>query len=176
MLRNILILNNFLHTARHLPRVLILACALLAAALADARADAPPLAGDLAATLKLAREQRVPLFVAFTLKRCPYCNRARREYWQPMHESAQWRAKTLMVEVMLDAEPALALTDFDGNKTTPREFAKRFGIRSVPTVIVFDTLGTPAAEPIVGLASADFYGAYLEHAIEQGLNKVRTSR
>lgn len=139
-----------------------------------AYADAPPLTNDLAAALKLAREQRVPVFVAFTLKRCPYCVAARRDYWKPMHESAEWRAKTLMVEVMLDGTPAL--TDFGGNATTAREFAKRFGIRSVPTVIVFDHQGKPAGEPVVGLASADFYAAYLERAIEQGLAKVRTSR
>lgn len=152
----------------------ILACAMSAAFTIDARADAPPLISDLAATLHLAREQRVPVFVAFTLKRCPYCIRARREYWQPMHENPAWRTKTLMVEIMLDGEPAL--TDFDGAKTTAREFAKRFGIRSVPTVIVFDHQGKPAGDPVVGLASADFYAAYLERAIEQGLAKVRTSR
>lgn len=150
---------------------LILACV---AVTPSAYADAPPLANDLAATLKLAREQRVPVFVAFTLKRCPYCIAARRDYWKPMHESAEWRAKTLMVEIMLDGEPALI--DFDGVKTTAREFAKRFGIRSVPTVIVFDHQGKPTGDPVVGLASADFYGAYLERAIEQGLAKVRTLR
>jgi thioredoxin-related protein len=174
MFRNILILNSFFGEIARGLGATILACALLAAATADARADAPPLTSDLAATLKLAREHRVPVFVAFTLKRCPYCIAARRDYWTPMHESAAWRAKTLMVEVMLDGEAALI--DFDGEKTTPREFAKRFGIRSVPTVIVFDTQGKPAAEPVIGLASADFYAAYLERAIEQGLAKVRTSR
>lgn len=145
----------------------------LAAAL-PAHAEPPPLTHDLAAAAKLAREQNVPLFVAFTLKRCPYCNTARRDYWQPMNESAEWRAKTRMVEVMLDGEPALR--DFAGKATTVREFAKRFAVRFTPTVIVFDTAGVPAAEPVVGLASADFYGAYLERAIEQGLNKVRESK
>jgi thioredoxin-related protein len=139
-----------------------------------ARAEPPPLVQDLAAAGKLASERGVPLFVAFTLKRCPYCIRARREYWTPMNESAEWRAKTMMVEVMLDGEPALR--DFEGAATTVREFGKRFGIRSVPTVIVFDKQGKPAAEPVVGLASADFYGAYLEHAIDAGLAKVRASR
>lgn len=165
-----LILKNILHGARGALMASILACA----PVGTAHAEPPPLTSDLAAAVARAREQRVPLFVAFTLKHCPYCNRARREYWQPMHESAEWRAKTLMIEVMLDGAPELR--DFDGNATTAREFGKRYGIRSVPTVMVFDTQGTPAAEPLVGLASADFYGAYLERIIEQGLAKVRTSR
>jgi thioredoxin-related protein len=139
-----------------------------------ARAEPPPLTQDLAAAARLARERGVPVFVAFTLRHCPYCVRARREYWTPMNESAEWRARTLMVEVMLDGEPALR--DFDGAATTVREFGKRFGIRSVPTVIVFDAEGKAAAAPVVGLAAADFYGAYLEQAVEQGLAKMRASR
>jgi thioredoxin-related protein len=137
-------------------------------------AEPPPVTQDLAAAARLAHAQQLPVFVAFTLKHCPYCNRARREYWTPMHESTEWRAKVLMVEVMLDGEPALR--DFDGAATTVREFGKRLGIRSVPTVIVFDAEGKAAAEPVVGLASADFYGAYLERAVEQGLAKMRTSK
>lgn len=147
---------------------------MLAAAAPRAYAEPPPLTQDLAAAAQLARDKQVPLFVAFTLKQCPYCIRARREYWTPMNQSAEWRAKTLMVEVMLDGAPALR--DFNGNATTVREFGKRFNIRSVPTVIVFDTQGTPAAEPVVGLASADFYGAYLERAVDEGLAKVRASK
>lgn len=152
----------------------ILACVLLIAAARAACAEPPPVTQDLAAATKLARELRVPVFVAFTLRHCPYCNRARREYWTPMHESADWRGKTLIVEVMLDGEPALR--DFDGAATTVREFGKRHGIRSVPTVIVFDTQGKPAADAVVGLASADFYGAYLDRAIELGLAKVQARR
>ena len=172
-----MILNSFLQSAHRARYALILACAVVitfAASVTAARAGAPPVVNDLAAVIKLAREQRVPVFVAFTLKRCPYCNSARRDYWTPMHESAEWRAKTLMVEVMLDGE--LALRDFDGATTTAREFARRFNVRSVPTVIVFNTRGVPVAEPVIGFASADFYGAYLDQAVAQGLAKVRESR
>ena len=176
MLLNILILKDFLGEVRAAGRALILACAALWAVLAIAAsaAAAPPVVNDLAAALKLAREQRVPVFVAFTLKQCPYCNRARRDYWTPMHNSAEWRAKTLMVEIVLDGDAALR--DFTGSESTVREFARRHNIRSVPTVIVFDTQGTPVADALVGLASADFYGAYLERLIDQGLARVRESR
>jgi thioredoxin-related protein len=163
-----LILNDYFCAPRNALGWLILACACLATA---AQADPLLLVADLAATAKTAREQRAPVFVAFTLKRCPYCNTARREYWAPMNGSDQWRGKVVMVEVELDGAPALR--DFDGKATTARDFARRFGIRSVPTVIVFDALGVPAAAPVIGLASGDFYGAYLEQAIEAGLTKTR---
>jgi thioredoxin-related protein len=150
----------------------ILACVVIATV--PARADPPPVVNDLAAVAAQAYEQRVPVFVAFTLKHCPYCNSARREYWKPMNESTEWRATVRMVEVMLDGEQAFR--DFSGNATTVREFARRFNVRSTPTVIVFDASGTPAAEPIVGLASADFYGAYLQQAVERGLARMRRTQ
>ena len=148
---------------------LILACA---CAISAAYAEPLPLVSDLQAAAKIAQAQNAPVFVAFTLKRCPYCNTARREYWVPMNGADPWRGKVVMVELELDGAPALR--DFDGKATTARDFARRFGIRSVPTVIVFDTQGAPAAAPVIGLASGDFYGAYLEQAIETGLAKMRT--
>ena len=163
-------LNDYLCAAHRALVCLILACTCLATA---AYADPLPLVTDLAATAKTAREQSAPVFVAFTLKRCPYCNTARRDYWAPMNGSEQWRGKVVMVELELDGAPALR--DFDGKATTARDFARRFGIRSVPTVIVFDALGVPAAAPVIGLSSGDFYGAYLEQAIEAGLTKTRAS-
>lgn len=166
-----MILNDYLCRMRRALRWLILACACLATAV---HADPLPLVTDLAATAKTAREQGAPVFVAFTLKRCPYCNTARRDYWAPMNGSEQWRGKVVMVELELDGAPALL--DFAGDTTTARDFARRFGIRSVPTVIVFDALGVPVAAPVIGLAAGDFYGAYLEHAIEAGLTKTLKGR
>ena len=163
-------LKDYFCIARRVFTLLILACACLATA---AQADPLPLVSDLEAAAKMAREQRVPLLVAFTLKRCPYCNTARRDYWTPMHGSEKWRNKVIMLELELDGAPALR--DFEGKPTTPREFAKRFGIRSVPTVMVFDALGAPAASPLVGLASSDFYALYLEHAVEAGLVRMRAT-
>jgi thioredoxin-related protein len=150
--------------------VAILACAAL---LAPARAAAPPVVNDLAAVAAQAHQQGAPVLVAFTTSRCPYCMRARRDYWKPMNERADWRASVRMVEVMLDGEQSFR--DFNGSATTVREFARRFGVRGVPTVIVFDTSGTPAADPIVGYP-ADFYGAYMQQVVAAGLARMRGSK
>ena len=88
-----------------------------------------------------------------------------------MRASAQWRDKAIMLDMQLDTPDAL--TDFEGKATTVREFAKRHGIRSVPTVIVFDGDGKRVTTPLVGLQSGDFYTAYLEQAVEAGLVKMR---
>ena len=152
-------------------RPLILACAFAFTAGTVVRAEPLPLASDLAAVAQQAREQRVPVLIAFTLTTCRFCNTARREYWQPMNASEQWRGKVIMLELQLDG--AQPLRDFAGNTTTARDFARRFAVRSVPTVIVFDDQGKPASTPLVGLSAADFYGLYLEQAVESGLMKMR---
>ena len=155
--------------------VWILACACAAAAPAAAlAADGLRAADDLQATLKLARDQRAPVLLAFMLTTCPYCAIARRDYLVPMQASEQWRGKVIIREVVLDAGGTIR--DFSGNTVTAREFAKRYGIRSVPTVIVFDGSGGQANQPLVGLASSDFYGLYLEQAIEAGLLRMRNTQ
>jgi thioredoxin-related protein len=168
--RKYLIYMNYFIASRARFTLLILACTIYAT---GAAAESLPLVSDLEAAAKIAREQRAPLLVAFTLKRCPYCNTARREYWAPLNGSAQWRGKVVMVELMVDGAPDLR--DFEGKPITARDFARRHAVRSVPTVIVFDGDGIPAARPLVGLVSADFYGAYLEQAIEAGLAKTRAA-
>ena len=164
-------LNGYFRNAYRAFAALILACVCFAA---TAQADPLPLVRDLEAVAKIARAQHAPVFVAFTLKRCPYCNTARRDYWAPMNSDHAWRGKVVMVELVMDATPELH--DFEGKPTTARDFARRFGIRSAPTVIVFDANGTPATPPLVGLSSGDFYGAYLERAIEAGVTKMRAAR
>lgn len=153
----------------------ILACACFNAAAQSADARVPlRIADDLQATAQRARQQKVPVLVAFMLKTCPYCAVARRDYLEPMQADEKWRDHVIMVEVELDT--ALPLRDFDGNATTSRDFAKRHNIRSVPTVMVFDDRGMPATSPLVGLTSGDFYGLYLQQAIEAGIMKMRDAQ
>ena len=149
-------------------RLLILACACVATAV---HADPLPLASDLEAAARTAREQRAPVLIAFTLKNCPYCAIARRDHLEPLRASDKWRNKAILLELQIDGTQALR--DFSGNATTARDFARRYAVRRVPTVIVFDDQGKPAATPLVGLSSGDFYTLYLEQALESGLIQMR---
>lgn len=140
----------------------ILACAVLAAPAQAQDALAP--ADDLARVAREARDRRVPVLIAFMQQACPYCARARR-HLEPLQASAEWRGKAIMLE--LDVDSTARLRDFAGEWTTPRDFARRHRIRMVPTVIVFDERGRPAAEAVVGIASDDYYGYYVEQALKR---------
>lgn len=149
-------------------RVAIVACGLLATV--PAAAQLQP-AGDLAATAADARSRRVPVLVAFMQQSCPYCAVARRDYLLPLQNDPQWRDRVMIREI--DVDRGTALRDFSGKPTTHRAFARSLNVRRVPTLIVFDADGKPAAAPLTGLMGEDFYRLYIEQAIESGLVRMR---
>jgi len=102
---------------------------------------------------------------------CPYCERALREYLVPMSREGRWRTDAVFRQVEIDKP--LALVDFSGALTTHRAFAARRRIALSPTVLVVDPAGLEVGTPIVGLATLDFYGAYLENAFEAAFAKLR---
>jgi thioredoxin-related protein len=134
----------------------------------------PPIdvADDFVAIGKLAATRKAPIMLVFTRPECPYCTRAKKEHLEPLRVSQNYGAKILMREIVAADERAV-LRDFDGHSTTHGEFARKYDIRSVPTVLVVDPAGKPLAEPIIGLTSTDFYNLYLEQAIDAGRLALR---
>jgi thioredoxin-related protein len=135
------------------------------------RLHALPSAVDLAADAADSRRRRVPILILFDREDCPYCERALREHLVPMSHDAPWREDALFRQVEVDQ--ARPVVDFDGSATTHRALAARYAATLTPTIVVVDAAGAPLAEPVVGLLTADFYGAYLEDALKKGLAKLR---
>jgi thioredoxin-related protein len=147
---------------------LIVTWALFAAA--PAPAQLLP-ADDLAQAAATARTQRKPVLIAFMEQSCPYCAVARRDYLLPLQSDPRWQNRVLIREVEVDR--STPMRDFSGAKTTHRAYARSLGVKSVPTLIVFDPNGQPVAPPITGLLADDFYRLYIEQAIEAGLTRMR---
>ena len=152
----------------------ILACAFLVstgAAGAERVAAKLPGAGDLKADGVDARERHVPILLFFNRAGCVYCERALREYLTPMQGDPAYAGRVLFRQVEIDKP--LRLVDFAGRATTHRDFAARYRIRLTPTIWFVDGEGTALAEPIVGLPTIDFFGAYLDQRIGDSLAKLR---
>ena len=144
----------------------ILACAFFVstvAAGAERVAAKLPGAGDLKADAVDARERHVPILLFFNRAGCVYCERALREYLGPMHGDPAYAGRVLFRQVEIDKP--LSLVDFGGRATTHREFAARYKVRLTPTIWFVDGDGTVLAEPIVGLPTIDFFGAYIDQRI-----------
>jgi thioredoxin-related protein len=128
-------------------------------------------AQNFQADSRAAAKRRVPILVVFTSPSCPYCERVKNEYLVPMHKDPAYRKRVIIRELTIGA--STPLTGFDGVPTTEGAFAAAHKVFMVPTVMVFDTRGATASEPIVGMLTPDYYFGYLETAIDEGVAKVR---
>jgi hypothetical protein len=81
-----------------------------------------------------------------------------------------WGERALFRQI--DIDRPLPLTDFDGSATTHEALAARLRVRLSPTVLVVDGAGKLLARPLVGLMTVDFYGAYLETALDDAMKKL----
>lgn len=151
-----------------LMRVLILtAAALLTSAALAARAPDLPLAVNLAEDARQAALQRIPLVILFSLPGCPHCDLVRGAYLNPMQRAPAATRKAVLRQI--DVNSVAPLIGFDGHETTHGAFARLHAARLAPVVMFLDQRGGMLAEPLVGLMLPDFYGAYLENAIEESL-------
>lgn len=139
----------------------ILACVPIALSAAQ---PGLPAAADLAQDAEAMRSARMPMVVLYSQARCSYCDEAR-TYLVPMAKDPANAQRALFRQIDLDSDAAL--TDFAGQATTHRRLARTLGAKFTPTVAVLDAEGRTLGEPIVGMRLADFYGQYVENAIDE---------
>jgi thioredoxin-related protein len=130
-----------------------------------------PFSQNLQADAQLAKSRGVPLLVMFSSPNCTYCERVLNEFLLPMQRNPDYAKKVLMRQVEVGSDRKLI--DFKGKTTTNGGFAVQHNVMLSPTVIVFDYQGNEAADPVVGLGTVDYYGSFLDNAIDAGLAKVR---
>ena len=126
---------------------------------------------DLQKDAELAKAKNGVVLVMFAGEHCSYCETVLNEFLIPMSRNADYQAKLVMRKVELSSYDEIK--NFTGGKTVMRRFAGDNGVRMVPTVMLFDTHGKQLTKPMVGLTTVDYYGYYLDQAIDQSLAKVR---
>lgn len=144
--------------------------AILSCGIATARADVP-YARDLQKDAENARAVQGVVLVVFVGAHCSYCETALKEFLIPMSGNTDYLAKVVMRQV--ESTGFRDLKDFQGRKMSHRQFAGEQGARLTPTVMVFDGDGRQLTKPVVGITTLDYYGVYLDQAIDQGVEKVR---
>lgn len=112
--------------------------------------------------------------VVFVGARCPYCDLALNEVLIPTSRNPEYQRKLVMRRVQ--TRSAQVLRDFDGKRLTQGDFAKRYGVSLVPTVMLFDHQGQPLTKPMVGITTVDHYGYELDLAIEEALAKIGSTK
>ncbi|WP_411884762.1 hypothetical protein [Polaromonas sp. YR568] len=128
--------------------------------LAQARDTALPIPASLPKVAAQAAVRGEPLVLLVSLTGCPYCELVRRNYLLPARKEAGLQAWQLNV-----TDFSTPLTGFDGKVTSAAAQTKAWKATFTPTVLFLGPQGQTLAEPLVGAAIPDFYGAYLDERL-----------
>lgn len=101
---------------------------------------------------------------------CGYCKTLEEHIIKPMLRSGDYQQNVLIRK--LDIDSYYPMDDLAGKKSTPSQLASRMGVFVTPTLLFLDGDGKEVSERILGVNTLEFYGAYVDDAIEQGLRSL----
>ena len=129
---------------------------------------------DLRALGERARREGKIILMEVEASDCPYCRKLEEEILKPMLRSGDYDGNTLIVQLEIDGYGDL--TDWNGGRTTPADFARRHGVFVTPTLLFLDADGREVSKRIVGINSVDYFGAYVDEALAEGRKRMRQTR
>ena len=127
---------------------------------------------NLQADGELAKSRSIPLLIMFSQADCPFCHTLTEEILEPMLISGDYTDRVLIRELMID--DSRDLIDFSGKPIDPRAVFSRYLLYVTPSILLLDNQGNELAERQIGINTVDYYGYYLDQAIDHALSKVRS--
>lgn len=124
---------------------------------------AVPLAQDLQQTSRQAEQYCAPVLLEFAAEYCEYCVLLEEEILDPTLLDRDYDRRVLMRKVMIDGNHRLR--DFTGKTTDEGSMAAHYKVWVTPTVLFVDSSGVEIAKRLVGVSSVDYYGGYLDAAL-----------
>jgi thioredoxin-related protein len=129
-----------------------------------AQALAVQRATDLSADGAMARDSGLVILLMVSQDHCGWCDLLKREQLLPMIKSGQYRERVLIRELLID--PGEQVQDFAGRPLAGARFASRHGVYVTPTLLFLGPDGRELSPRIVGINTPEFFGWYLDRAIE----------
>ncbi len=137
-------------------------CIVMAAA---TRADGILPASDLHQEGLEAARGCKPLLLEFASSSCSYCHLLEAEVLNPTLLNRGYDGRVVMRKLMIDSNARL--TDFDGtSEVNAEQLASRYKVYVTPTLLFVDSHGREIAERMVGVTTLEFYGGYLDIALD----------
>ncbi len=96
---------------------------------------------------------RIPVVMLYSATWCSWCNAVKQEFFQHMPDDPAYRDRIILREVTIDSQSVMV--DFDGRSVTHGR-------------------GRQLAAEMVGVATLDYYGWYLDRRIAESLEKLRS--
>ena len=119
-----------------------------------------------------AQTNKLPILLMFSASYCGFCSIVKEEFLIPMKISGDYTNKVIVRIVEIDSTDDII--DIDGNKIDPEDLAERYNIQLTPTLIFVDAKGNELVQQMVGVTTVDFYGGYLDDAIDNSLGLLRS--
>ena len=133
---------------------------------------AVPLARNLEVAGQLAASDCKPLLLEFSAVACEYCRLLEIEVLNPTLLNRDYDRRVLMQKLLIDRPDRLK--GFDGDPISAEQLAQKYRVFVTPTLLFVDAQGRELAERMVGVTTLDFYGGYLDIALENARRKLRT--
>lgn len=120
----------------------------------------------------VAQEKGIPVLLEFSMHGCSFCEQVEDEVLKPMLISGDYDDKVIIRKIMIDEDTSI--TDFNGKPVAYEDLASRYRIFVTPTLVLLHGNGEVMGLEMVGVTTIDFYGAYLDQAIDMALHKIST--
>ncbi|MCP4485875.1 MAG: hypothetical protein GY820_00895 [Gammaproteobacteria bacterium] len=102
---------------------------------------------------------------------CSFCLQLEEEIIKPMLRSGDYKANVLIRK--FDIDSFSKSRDFNGSPISGASLAQRWNIKITPTLIFLNSQNQEVSERILGVNSLDYYGGYVDDAIDLGLTAIR---
>ena len=149
----------------------VLAVAVAAVAPAAVPEVEIPVTRDLRADARQANARCTPILLVFSARTCSYCRVLEEEVLKPMLRSGQYGDRVLVRKVMLDDE--VQVEGFDGHDVSPVRLSHDYNVRFTPTLLFLGPEGGELAGRLIGVNTLDFYGWYVDQAIDTANRNLR---
>lgn len=130
-----------------------------------------PVAIDLHREGRQAEQACIPLLLEFAADECEYCTLLEVEILNPTLLNRDYDQRVLMRKLLIDRSDKLL--DFDKTTVSAAELADRYRVFVTPTLLFVDSQGRELTERMVGVTTLEFYGGYLDQAMDASSDKLR---
>lgn len=130
-----------------------------------------PLARDLTLAGSQAGHACVPLLLEFAADDCEYCTLLEEDVLNPTLLDRDYERRVLMRKLVLDRN--IKLYDFTGKLVYASDLASQYRVFVTPTLLFVDSQGRELTERMVGVTTLDFYGGYLDQALDSSKMRLQ---
>jgi len=117
--------------------------------------------------------RHIPLLLYFSQEHCGFCHRLEEEVLLPMVISGQYERRIILRELSIDE--GTVVLGFTGTPQDTRMLFHEYDGQVTPTLVLTDGTGRLLTKPLAGINTVEYFGWYLDNAIDAATAKMRTS-